>query len=214
LKFFTSYVTKVFTLENINLTILELKSLEEGLNTDAIAALQKCDKNFKSGWLYDVVIDAFILRLCQHHSNVLSVECVVVTALENLKSIPNIFEGVSLKDKTLIFFPHNIWLRHWTLIVVDIQAQELIYFNPIGYKPEKKEISLFSDILVLIQETFKIDTTSWLCKIIPHVLQSDSYSCGVFVCWYAQQIVRGESLLEHFNTLNFRSTIYKTIVEN
>ena len=58
-------------------------------------------------------------------------------------------------------------------------------------------------------------TDDWLLETPETNRQTDGDSCGVFVCWFATQIINGQSLTANlFNPLLFRKIIYETIVGN
>ncbi|KAG9279111.1 hypothetical protein AMEX_G4583 [Astyanax mexicanus] len=54
--------------------------------------------------------------------------------------------------------------------------------------------------------------SGWTCDVIPHPRQKDVTSCGVFVCKFAEQILRGEAV--HFlNTDQAVDLIRKDMAE-
>jgi len=46
---------------------------------------------------------------------------------------------------------------------------------------------------------------------LDHILQQDSKSCGAFVCYYAEQILKGKPLNLSFGVYGFRRRIYNAV---
>jgi hypothetical protein len=115
-------------------------------------------------------------------------------------------------DYEKIFFPININSSHWTLGVVYIQLKKVVYYCSMHCKGGKYLKGLQS----WLQDTylqFGIDSEDWTLWTFVEdgrcPRQSDGFSCGIFVCMFADFLV--DNLALNFTALDakvfFRSKI-------
>jgi len=139
------------------------------------------DAQFKTGWIYDRIIDAFLYRLCEVHPHLLYAETVVTLALMNGSILDRLWIGEDMNGKSVVFFPCNLAGNHWVLFIADVINKTITYWNPTGMNPSKKECQIFSLIGDLMANKLQITVDTWNRSVPNHTLQSDSYNCGVFI---------------------------------
>ena len=98
-----------------------------------------------------------------------------------------------LSDKNIILIPFNPSNIHWVLVVVNIRSRKVILLDPLNNAVNQQEhlckqaMNLGKRLLAL---KFGLEADGELTTI-KHVKQPDSKSCGVFTCYYAEQIAKG-----------------------
>ncbi|CAH0746865.1 unnamed protein product [Bemisia tabaci] len=78
-------------------------------------------------------------------------------------------------------------------------------------------LKIFSNALLIFLSAleFFFPGSSWKIAGVPHYCQkeNDSVNCGVFVCWFAARLLRGEDITSEFDEIAFRNEIIHTIVK-
>ena len=93
-------------------------------------------------------------------------------------------------DLRRIYCPINIKNSHWTLIVVYVEEKRICYYDSTGNSQAERYLNgvrkWIQDVAVELEvQNFDID--SWITEFSPQDLprQRDSFSCGVFLCAFA-----------------------------
>jgi len=202
----------IFKLNNsYTLTMTQIKTLEFDPPASIVRHLKTDDSAFCTGWVCDAVIDTFLLRLTDTYTHTLGADCCVTAALKRGCSSSNLWSGIELLSKSVIFLPCNLRRSHWTPFVVDLRGHSILYLNPINTSPATLEIEMISLIVELVRDKFAIPSVLFDWKIIPRTLQKDSMNCGIFVMWYAWQIAQEKPLTDSLNPNTFRREIFKVI---
>ena len=202
--------------DTYKLSLLHIKSLESSLPRNVYSILHASDPSFRTGWIYDMIIDAFMFRLTQVHRHVWFADSVVASALMNGCGTRRTWLGDDLSGKTVVFFPCNLAGNHWVLYVVDTVRRVVTYLNPMKTTMGHLELKMIECIKQLIDSKFPNSyNNKWSNpEEPPHARQQDSMNCGVFTMWYAQQIAEHKSLEGEFDTDAMRRSIFLTLAGN
>ena len=73
----------------------------------------------------------------------------------------------------MIVAPYLINDNHWTVVLINVLSEELIYINPSGTKK--------ADLDPIFQK-ISSGKRSFLQSEVKHALQKDSVNCGIFIC--------------------------------
>ena len=200
-----------------NLSILTLKSLEPFLPEYVKELLCETDRPFRTGWLYDEIIDSFLWNLARQNDHILLCPSLITKSMSSKSSasIRGLWKNQDFSNVRYIFGPWNPSGSHWVLIVADLVQQEIIYLDPISNScnssDSKKAFQMFSWI---VHCKLSVDYGLFKFSRLNHTLQDDAKSCGVMVCWYAEKLTKGESVASLMDCYGYRRIIYKAITGN
>jgi Ulp1 family protease len=104
--------------------------------------------------------------------------------------------------------------KHWALMFVSLLNKEITYIDPFGATRSQCEdvrlnwTQFCKTRMGLNDKVWKISKDSF-----KHCIQSDTHSCGVFVCCFFELLINGqrEYLTSHFDIAAYRTKIRKTI---
>jgi hypothetical protein len=197
----------ILAVHGLHITLAHLKSLDNNLNSQEIEFLQKHDPFFRPLWLYDEVINAFLketLVLCKNES-MYACDTTVALKLLNGSDFKNFL--TMLSTKSVVLFPANIG-SHWVATAVLVSSSQILYYNPIA---EDGSV-LFPQERKLLEGVIKaFPFKKWSVKR-HYDQQSDASSCGVYVCWFGEQILKGNiPPVGMVDPAAFRLAIYNTI---
>ena len=195
-----------------SLSHLQLKSLEPILPRGTVILLKSISKEFKTGWLYDEVLNSFFWLLQEKNKNVLYAPSTSMLAMQKGLPCGRLWVGEEITTKDFILAPWNPTDYHWTLVAISVQRKQILYLDPMvnGDVSQNAFVKMLSTFMPQkLERTFAL--SGFQIGSMPHTLQTDSISCGVLVCWYAMQLVNGKSLVDPCNTCITRVTIYKQI---
>lgn len=136
-----------------------------------------------------------------------------------------IFSDVSnleyLIDKTKIE-KNNIIMpiannQHYVLAVINIKDKTFNLIDPLGSSvfKTKKYLDKFIFFLNLVNQRHKqsFDVKNWNPVNIDHLLQDDSYNCGLYIIYFFQNICENKSLKTYKNMDVFRNEIKSMLLE-
>ena len=197
-----------------SVSLLQLKSLEPFLPRGTEILLLSICESFSPGWLFDEIINSFFWCLQNRYHNVMYASSTSMLALQKQSPSRLLWKDIDISTKKYIFAPWNPTNDHWTLVVVDIQQQKIIYLDPL------QMVEVNSTYLKLLA-TFmpqilfrKFGFSGFPLESPPHTLQTDLKGCGVLVCWYALQILQGKQITDSCNNYPVRTAIYDEIRGN
>jgi Ulp1 family protease len=177
-----------------------------------LSFLKDLHSDFVTGWIYDAIIDAFLLRLYQAQPHVLHADSVISSALFSDRHCERVWAGIDLNSKCMVFFPSQC-RDHWVLYVADIKSETLMYLDPSGKGPGDRECQLMTLIGKLIEQQFSVSPV-WKLTFPKHALQTDGINCGVLVMWYAYQLANNKSLTDFVDPNTFRRDIFHMLAGN
>ena len=169
-------------------------------------------------WLSDDIIDAYfhLLNLKYIHTKAITTQ-LFTTLTKTVKSFDNFdydyqtvkrwFKNCSLFDYHQLLIPINDPHRHWFLIKVDLLEKTIEYYDSMDlYSNNKiKQVCLIIKKFINDEFLFKVCKQGkgnssnfdlirkWNMKMIIKIpKQTDSNSCGLFVCYYATRLCDGK----------------------
>ena len=104
-----------------SLSHLLLKSLEPILPRGTVILLKSISKEFKTGWLYDEVLNSFFWLLQEKNKNVLYAPSTSMLAMQKGLPCGRLWVGEEITTKDFIFAPWNPMDYHWTLVAISVQ---------------------------------------------------------------------------------------------
>lgn len=152
-------------------------------------------KNTMDMWLDNFLID-YVFKIFESESKIKFLLSYEVT---------NIIYGhsVELYNHTTFYMPiwHN---NHWMATLIDVKNESMEFFDP-QHQNSRKALHFFNKINNYFNTNYKINLK--LNKNYTYVCQNDSYNCGVFIIYYALQLITNNSLNIPMNIENFRKYI-------
>ena len=171
----------------------DLLSLEPTLDPTNLAMLKGFDNGFKVGWLHDEVVNLFFHQLYKAHDSIIYCPSTEALVIAQDKTYRRLWRGEDITNKELLLIPFNPSSNHWILIAIELIKRIMYIFdpmtnnnNPISYPDATKVGSR------LVQQKFNRQLTYITTQ--RHATQQDYTSCGVFVCYYAEQLFKGNNI--------------------
>lgn len=135
------------------------------------------------------------------------------------------YEGLPIKN-TEWLIPFNVSSVHWVLAIVDFDLRTFAVIDsmhpvsPLKDKYYKSFLRFLEKMNSSMNHTLsKIDKDSyhsdkWTNRNIPHDLQTDGHSCGIFVLLYMESYLHGRSMTNLGSLIDYRPNCKKQILEN
>ncbi|GFV75419.1 hypothetical protein TNCV_1482651 [Trichonephila clavipes] len=115
----------VLYIQDIQLRFYEFKSLDTYISKKT---------NFRNGWLYHSIIDAFNLKIMQGKDR-FAARCYHTQNLESGGNLGNFFSPNKLNAAEFLFIPINV-SYHWALLVANLRLKKLSFYDPLGFGTE------------------------------------------------------------------------------
>lgn len=207
------------TQDNVSFELYELKSLDTSISNEEVEIIRTQVPNFNRGWLYDNIIDIYlkylISDLVPRYQHVQALECYKVELIyrnQDEKDLQKIVGRLSQNnpDTRILFLPFNPTRQHWILVVLNLLNNTAMVLDPLV----KARPSNAQDIERFINTCAKLWSPRIPFKVEypDHILQTDMYNCGVYICYYVERIVTNQSLDELIDTIEYRKIMYRTII--
>ena len=163
------------------LSRLTLKSVEPALSRTELAQLKKMDLSFKSGWLFDEVIDSFMWNMQQVNTSFVFLSTTLMAHLERKgTSIHLLWRNEDLTCKDWVFSPWNPSRYHWILVAFQISTKMFYLIDPLHNTPQNENSRLGLQIFsAVLKEKFDIIEKDIKVCFPIHTLQMDANSCGL-----------------------------------
>jgi len=206
-----------------------IKSLDPYITDVEADLIRSKDSNFMRGYLTSEVIDFYLLHLTSDYLRMYpSHTCSIIpsrliTVAQDLNDIRQILgqikeESLPILTSDILIFPfqERPMKNHWSLIVLNVSKSVAIVLDPM-YPQRPKNPRQLEDFIVKWNE---VDRRCVFKEIVypHHVTQTDGTTCGVFVCYYAHQLLlSGQplcALKQPFDVDEYRKKIYNVITEN
>jgi len=150
------------------------------------------DAQHKRGWLTDSIIDSFLLCLQKQHKDVIVCGAIESLAIASTNSARLLWRGFELKKIKKIFIPFNPSHVHWILIVLMVETSSIVVLDPMKKSFHKEDYQ--KAVTVGEKLLQKFGKVSYSTATLDHALQEDSSSCGVYCCYYAEQLAKGVNI--------------------
>ena len=179
-----------------SLTYLDLLSLECVHSTSQLEKIQKYDSRFRTGWLHDEIFNLFLYMMTKKNRSTLYCRSTAALVVAERKSFRKLWKNEDLFSKSFIFISCNPNNSHWILVVVNISERTIGVLDPLTTDTHWTDTSVqrrYRIGLNLMQMKFGLTNVKRVN--IRHVKQPDNSSCGVLVCYYAEQMINGNVFL-------------------
>jgi Ulp1 family protease len=181
-----------------------------------------------NAWLSNFVIDAYLELITRDRDDVRFVPCNVIKTFRDKNVIVNIwlqqlFESDGIWSVRFWLIPAHLNNNHWALAVFDVNMNSIVFCDSLNSDVDTEENSAFKAILfnffaILYAHSLRLNMNQvkWINRAdIP--AQMNSWDCGVFLLMYAEQIIKSNDILTHFNfdqksILTCRARIYNELM--
>ncbi|KAL6455441.1 hypothetical protein MHYP_G00361070 [Metynnis hypsauchen] len=82
--------------------------------------------------------------------------------------------------------------HHWTIAVIYPSQKRTVFLDPMGESQTKVNKCLETTRAFMRNKGCKV--SRWTCDIVPHPVQREVTSCGVFVCKFAEKILQDQPI--------------------
>ena len=160
------------------------------LGSSPVAVIKSYDKLFKPGWLHDEIINSLLFNLTKKHTEVLFCGSTEAMLIHHGKSFRNMWKNEDLTKKSLVLIHFNPTSLHLKLICINLSEVTVSVLDPMVRRCQDQDA--LDVARTVLQKKFGIH--KFLTKKMQYSLQRDSISCGVFVCYFAEQIVKRQKV--------------------
>lgn len=154
--------------------------------------------------LYNNIVDIYI-HILLFELKILNVE---VCTCEEGKAIlfENLYKNFkhmfNINNTNLIIIP-ILHLNHFTFLYANCTKKYVDYIDPVGGNNIKREIMTAKFFKAL--QNFGYVTNDWVIQKTPHLIQRDSYNCGVYCCQFIEALLKDLPLTGISNTDLYRN---------
>ena len=171
-----------------------LTVFRKNYNSIRINQNKKYDKNFKTGWLHDEIINSFFYQLTNRNEELLSCDSTAALVISEGKSFRKLWKDQDISKKSMIIIPFNPNNCHWILVVVSIKERTIAVMDPLVKNTMWTNAFVRKGVeagLEIIRLKFNVQAQDMTKINITHVKQPDAINCGAMVCYYAEKIISG-----------------------
>ena len=104
-------------------TYLDLLSLERTITASKLTRIKECDRNFKTGWLHNKIINSFFYQLTNRNEELLYCDSTAALVVSEGKSFRKLWKDQDISKKSMIIIPCNPNNCRWVLVVVSIKEK-------------------------------------------------------------------------------------------
>ncbi|XP_044164532.1 sentrin-specific protease 2-like [Acropora millepora] len=148
--------------------------------------------SWKSGWLNDSVINAY-MTLLEKRANKNGKFVIVANSFfyERTKQQKPWRTRLDISAYKYFLFPHqNARRNHWILGVIDLEKCTISQVDPAGGKGQE----FFDVVRNFLSRRSELKGRQWTVLDIAHPLQNDDVSCGVYILKIAECITEKEEI--------------------
>eukprot|EP01122_Echinamoeba_exundans_P003371 TRINITY_DN13484_c0_g1_i1.p1 TRINITY_DN13484_c0_g1~~TRINITY_DN13484_c0_g1_i1.p1 ORF type:complete len:329 (-),score=61.23 TRINITY_DN13484_c0_g1_i1:225-1211(-) len=195
----------VVTLFNVDIMVKDLKCLRPGQ------------------WLNDEIINCYMEMLnTWANKRLLKVHCFSSFFLTMLaggyRRVKRWTRSKDVFSMDRIIFPVNLNNTHWCLVVINMKAKKIEYYDSLGGRNDKifKQIRMWLQEESLDKKKEYFDPGDYVDEYPAAVpLQQNSYDCGVFTCKFAEARVNGDEpfSFSQSDMPSFRRRIWQAILK-
>ena len=160
------------------------------VGSSPVAVIKSYDKLFKPGWLHDEIINSLLFNLTKKHTEVLFCGSTEAMLIHHGKSFRNMWKNEDLTKKSLVLIHFNPTNLHLKLICINLSEVTVSVLDPMVRRCQDQDA--LDVARTVLQKKFGIH--KFLIKKMQYSLQRDSISCGVFGCYFAEQIVKRQKV--------------------
>ena len=113
------------------ITYLDLLSLEGTMTASELTKIKKYDRNFKTGWLQNEIINSFSYQLTNRNKELLYCDLTAALVISEGKSFRKLWKDQDISKKSMIIIPFNPNNCHLILVVVSIKERNIAVTSPL-----------------------------------------------------------------------------------
>lgn len=177
---------------------------------------------FGKNWLsaYTIEIALFAMTRSYERTDILILDCDIT---KDIFSKTNKFPHRKPFQKTVfsslktILMPFNVRETHWVLLVAHVEKKQFEILDSLNYLLDKRALlqSFLNFMRFIDNNSMTFDTIKWRLKEWQnHPLQTDVYSCGVFVIYYGECLIAGKPFQDELDVQQYRKFVQNYILEN
>ncbi|XP_071384915.1 sentrin-specific protease 2-like [Centroberyx affinis] len=140
------------------------------------------------------VINAYLTLLTISHNSVATTKAAVLDTFQ----LMSIWSRTAQRMRKLDPMDFDILIgalnkgNHWIFVAMYPKEGRVLYLNSLG--ETSSELKMCQQRTRLFMELQGHQLPQWRCQTLPHPQQMDGTSCGVFVCKFAEFVLRGEPI--------------------
>ena len=200
------------------ITLLNLKTLEMKLSEEEKTLCTQADPAFHTGWLSSSIINAYLDKLQEMYPTCLCLSSDLAVragcyGMSNQNILKKTFD--QNQQVEVVLLPANLTGAHWCIVAVFLSGlkPEIWYYDPMqgNLNPATKKLllQLHSDLKSIFPSSSDENDVVY----IEAKQQTDSMSCGVFICSFAEQMAQRKLPYKMIEDVSdFRRTMYDLIV--
>ena len=194
-----------------------------------------CSLTDPSGWLSSDNIDVYLSLIGRSIARTSSKKVYAVNSVwfcqkllknNDPQMLQWIFQKTESKEKwfdnEFVLIPVNENSLHWTLVIVEIKKQNIIYCNSLSNSRNASyichQIWRYLRYEALLHNNLLLEKKEWSVmyyNTLPNFpKQTDGSSCGVYVCAVAKAIVGNMRLVNESNLGSFRKLMVSEILNS
>ncbi|KAK5648412.1 hypothetical protein RI129_003304 [Pyrocoelia pectoralis] len=154
-------------------------------------------------WLDNFIINYFLKVICDNTDTKPILTYEVYNILQN-RVIVNILDN--FKKFLVPIYNQN----HWMLMHVNIEQGSMYFFDPANTK-SRRGLKFFEKVDNYFKKYSLLPTNFELLNMA-YPVQSDSWNCGVYICYYSETLIQGHSFSQNFNPAEYRKYIQSKII--
>ncbi|XP_048254270.1 uncharacterized protein LOC124148760 [Haliotis rufescens] len=145
------------------------------------------------GWLNDQIINVFLYVLCQRRGRNAALSSQVIEGWQHFKSKRRrrapLVQKEKLSEAEKVFIPIHRHGSHWTLLVLDVQAKRMRFYDPLNRRLDEEVVNTTREYMEYRLQNVPddaIDLSNFNVEVShEYTTQTDATSCGVCICIYA-----------------------------
>ena len=176
------------------ITYLDVLSLERTISASELTKIRKCNRNFKTGWLQDEIINSFFYQLTNRKEELPYCDSTAALVVSEGRSFRKLWKDQAISKKSMIIIPLNPNDCHWILFVVSIKERTIAVMNPFVKNTMWADASVRKGVEVelnIMRLKVSVQAQDMTKVNMTHVKQPDAISCGGRVCYNAEKIISG-----------------------
>jgi len=169
------------------------------------------ERNWLTNFVIDLILMSYVFKLGLKNIHVLSVNH--ARQLFEKREIVEPHNKTTFTQGSTVILPWLVYNNHWIVVVLNFKTKK--YYIMDSFEPYNKDIRL-SKFKINVSEMLeskviygndgqKCPTLSRIeCPIKNVPQQNDGYNCGVYLIYYAFNIIDGSEFSLEFNPTNYR----------
>ncbi|KAF7703898.1 Sentrin-specific protease [Cucumispora dikerogammari] len=147
-------------------------------------------------WLNDTLINFYMEMLKDYYASCNNRRVYVFTTFfftklcSDFDNTVELYPEINLTEYELLIFPiHKN--AHWTVLIYGMKNNKLEYYDSLGGKLGDNELKRIRNFLFMLGQKSGFCAPIKLNLSVPCTQQTNSYDCGVFICYFVKYKLLG-----------------------